>query len=231
MGSFRSGFGLVAGVLAVAGFVLVPQVLAQSGDPAAGKTVYTNAGCGTCHTFGPANSTGTIGPNLNTSNSTHAQVVRVVTNGSSSAAGAMPAFRGTLTPTQIQDVAAFVAGTGGGQTPTQTTPTQTTPSQTTPTQTTPAQTTPTQTTPTQTTPAQTTPAQTTPAETAPAETTPAPVSPPPPPASNGGQGQAPSGALPSTGFDPLPFAILAAGLCALGLALVFWHPRRRGGGQ
>jgi cytochrome c551/c552 len=33
---------------------------------AAGKTVYNANGCAACHTFAPANSTGTIGPNLDT---------------------------------------------------------------------------------------------------------------------------------------------------------------------
>jgi mono/diheme cytochrome c family protein len=34
------------------------------GDPAAGKQVFTAQGCGSCHTFQPAGSTGTVGPNL-----------------------------------------------------------------------------------------------------------------------------------------------------------------------
>ena len=34
------------------------------GNAAAGKTVFASSGCGTCHTFQPANSTGTLGPDL-----------------------------------------------------------------------------------------------------------------------------------------------------------------------
>ena len=34
------------------------------GDPAAGKTVFAAQGCGSCHTFKPAGSTGNVGPNL-----------------------------------------------------------------------------------------------------------------------------------------------------------------------
>jgi mono/diheme cytochrome c family protein len=37
---------------------------AAEGDPAAGKQVYAANGCGSCHTFGPAGSSGTTGPNL-----------------------------------------------------------------------------------------------------------------------------------------------------------------------
>jgi cytochrome c551/c552 len=36
------------------------------GDAAAGKTVFASNGCATCHTFQPAGSTGTLGPNLDT---------------------------------------------------------------------------------------------------------------------------------------------------------------------
>ncbi len=34
------------------------------GDAAAGKQIYAQSGCGSCHTFGPAGSSGTTGPNL-----------------------------------------------------------------------------------------------------------------------------------------------------------------------
>ena len=37
---------------------------AAEGDAAAGKQIYAQNGCGSCHTFGPAGSTGTTGPNL-----------------------------------------------------------------------------------------------------------------------------------------------------------------------
>lgn len=35
-----------------------------AGNAAAGKSVFTSSGCGSCHTFGPAGSSGTVGPNL-----------------------------------------------------------------------------------------------------------------------------------------------------------------------
>lgn len=41
-----------------------PQPQAQTGDAAAGKQVYAANGCGSCHTFKPAGSTGTTGPDL-----------------------------------------------------------------------------------------------------------------------------------------------------------------------
>jgi cytochrome c2 len=39
---------------------------AAAGNAAAGKAVFTTNGCGTCHAFKPAGSTGTIGPDLDT---------------------------------------------------------------------------------------------------------------------------------------------------------------------
>jgi mono/diheme cytochrome c family protein len=37
---------------------------AAKGDPAAGKAVFLANGCGSCHTFKPAGSSGTVGPDL-----------------------------------------------------------------------------------------------------------------------------------------------------------------------
>jgi mono/diheme cytochrome c family protein len=41
-----------------------PGSSAPAGNVAAGKTVFMSAGCAACHTFTPAGSKGTIGPNL-----------------------------------------------------------------------------------------------------------------------------------------------------------------------
>ena len=40
----------------------LPQ--AEKGDPAAGKTVFADSGCGGCHAFQPAGTSATVGPNL-----------------------------------------------------------------------------------------------------------------------------------------------------------------------
>jgi mono/diheme cytochrome c family protein len=77
-----------------------------SGDAAAGKEVFASAGCGGCHTFSAAGSTGGIGPNLDDASPSFDKVVSQVTNGG----GAMPSFKNDLTLQQIQNVAAFVSG-------------------------------------------------------------------------------------------------------------------------
>ena len=43
------------------------------GDAAAGKAVFTSSGCATCHTFQPAGSNATIGPDLDSAPATDAQ--------------------------------------------------------------------------------------------------------------------------------------------------------------
>jgi mono/diheme cytochrome c family protein len=75
-----------------------------TGDPVAGKAVFASAGCVGCHTLKAANATGTVGPNLDQLKPAFATVVHQVENGG----GAMPPFKGKLTQTQINDVAAFV---------------------------------------------------------------------------------------------------------------------------
>jgi mono/diheme cytochrome c family protein len=77
------------------------------GDAAAGKEVFVGAGgCGSCHTFADAGTSGTIGPNLDDSQPSFDLAVDRVTNGQ----GAMPSFEGQLTEQQIADVAAYVSG-------------------------------------------------------------------------------------------------------------------------
>jgi mono/diheme cytochrome c family protein len=81
------------------------------GDPVAGKQVFTgSAGCTNCHTLADAGSTGNVGPNLDDAKPPYGLVVTRVTEGSPAG---MPPFKGTLSPTQIQDVAAYVSSVAG----------------------------------------------------------------------------------------------------------------------
>ena len=83
---------------------------AAEGDPEAGKEVFASAGCGTCHVFEPAGSSGTVGPNLDEAKPSYDEAYDQIANGG----GGMPAFKDQLDEKQIADVAAFVAGSGGG---------------------------------------------------------------------------------------------------------------------
>ena len=77
---------------------------ATQGNPQAGKAVFESAGCKGCHTLKAAGATGTVGPNLDQLKPAYARVVTQVTNGGQ----IMPAFKSSLSTTQIHDVAAFV---------------------------------------------------------------------------------------------------------------------------
>jgi mono/diheme cytochrome c family protein len=92
---------VAAGVLTAGGAALAAKT---PGNAAAGKAVFKSAGCGNCHTLKAASSHGYVGPNLDTLKPPYAKIVKQVTNGG----GAMPAFKGQLSKTQIQNVAAFV---------------------------------------------------------------------------------------------------------------------------
>ena len=74
-----------------------------------GKSVFPQAGCGSCHTLKDAGTTGTIGPNLDQLMPAFPRVQKQVINGGR----IMPAFKGTLTDAQIAAVARYVAAHAG----------------------------------------------------------------------------------------------------------------------
>jgi len=76
--------------------------------PTDGKSIFT-ASCGSCHTLADAGTTGTVGPNLDESRPAKALVADRVTNGQ----GAMPSFKDSLDPRQIDAVADYVSGAAG----------------------------------------------------------------------------------------------------------------------
>lgn len=80
---------------------------APAGDPA-GRQVFA-ANCASCHTLAAAQASGAVGPNLDQLKPADAIVVATVTAGK----GAMPAFKGRLTPAQVKAVGAYVAEVAG----------------------------------------------------------------------------------------------------------------------
>jgi cytochrome c551/c552 len=95
-----------------------------AGNAAAGKTVFASSGCASCHTFKPANATGTIGPdldkapasdakadgNMNLTAFIHESIVNpdaYIAKGFTK--GLMPTNFGTsLSSTQLNDLVAFI---------------------------------------------------------------------------------------------------------------------------
>jgi mono/diheme cytochrome c family protein len=86
------------------------------GSPVAGKAVFASAGCAACHTFAPAGSTGTVGPDLDqVLQGKDAEFIRTsivdpnaeIAQGYS--AGVMPEnFQQQLSPKQLDDLVAFL---------------------------------------------------------------------------------------------------------------------------
>jgi len=99
----------VTGTVVKVQVVVVPAQY-KNGDATAGKAVFASAGCAGCHTLADANAHGTVGPNLDQLKPPLSKVVNQVIKGG----GAMPAFKGTLTPKQIADVSAYVVKATGG---------------------------------------------------------------------------------------------------------------------
>jgi mono/diheme cytochrome c family protein len=83
------------------------------GDATSGKAVFASSGCGGCHTLAAANSSGTIGPDLDSLKPDYRAVTSQVTNGGAG----MPAFKDSLSTQKIADVAAYVVSSTGGKLP------------------------------------------------------------------------------------------------------------------
>ena len=84
---------------------------ALEGDPVAGKEIFLGASsCGGCHALTDAGTTGVVGPNFDETKPSYELSLDRVTNG----LGGMPAFKATLTPQQLADVAAYVSQASGG---------------------------------------------------------------------------------------------------------------------
>ena len=96
-------------VAAVAGTGKAPPDQPDGPGPADGKSIFTD-NCGSCHTLADAATAGTIGPNLDDAKPTKELAVDRVTNGK----GAMPPFKDSLDPAQIEAVAEYVATSAGG---------------------------------------------------------------------------------------------------------------------
>jgi cbb3-type cytochrome c oxidase subunit III len=108
---------LVTGQDAIDVAAYVASVAGTQGFTESGST--TNVGtngaaifktnCASCHTLAAAGATGTVGPDLDQLKPAMALVVHQVTNGGA----IMPAFKGKLTPAQIQAVAKYVSSSAG----------------------------------------------------------------------------------------------------------------------
>jgi len=73
-------------------------------EDADGAAIFAEAGCGGCHTFAAANSSGTVGPSLDGIDLSKDEIEQKVRNGG----GGMPAFGDRLSDAEIEAVADYV---------------------------------------------------------------------------------------------------------------------------
>jgi len=97
------------------------------GEAKTGEQIFTAAGCAGCHTFGPAGSSGTIGPsldelktqagNIEPGKSAEEYVKESIEDPSAfivkGYSNVMPQFKGKLTDQQIQALVQYILQTGG----------------------------------------------------------------------------------------------------------------------
>jgi len=100
------------GVTAANAAPTVPSTSGSGGGgetaPPNGKAIFTQ-NCASCHTLKDAGTTGTVGPNLDQLKPAQPVVEHQVEVGG----GAMPPFKGTLSPVQIKAVAKYVSSVAG----------------------------------------------------------------------------------------------------------------------
>lgn len=95
---------------------------APAGDPAAGKSIFASAGCGTCHSLQDAGTTATVGPNLDEAlNGQDAAFIQksIVDPDAEIADGFQPGimpqtYAGQLDDKQLSDLVAYLADATAG---------------------------------------------------------------------------------------------------------------------
>lgn len=102
-----AGAGFLALALAIGSAApLTPAKAEAAGDDgAAGRQIFIDWSCGTCHVLKDAGGTGVIGPKLDGAKLAKASVAELVAKGK----GAMPAFAGQLSKKEIDEVSAYIA--------------------------------------------------------------------------------------------------------------------------
>lgn len=106
---------VVAAVAAATGLSRAEGGSAAAGDLRRGAVLYVSSGCGACHVFRAAGSTGTAGPDLDRWPATHAARLRLplaafVVGRIAYGGTGMPAATGQLSAAEIDDLASFVLG-------------------------------------------------------------------------------------------------------------------------
>jgi mono/diheme cytochrome c family protein len=103
---FALGFGLIIAVGLEEGGEATPTITTQPSGNDEGEQLFAAQGCGGCHTLSAAGATGTVGPSLDETQLSEAEIAAVVEDGRGTA---MPAFSDRLSAGEIASVAAYVS--------------------------------------------------------------------------------------------------------------------------
>jgi len=103
---FALGFGLIIAIGLEEGGEATPTITTQPSGNEEGEQLFAAQGCGGCHTLSVAGATGTVGPSLDETQLSEAEIAAVVADGRRTA---MPAFSDRLSPEEIAAVAAYVS--------------------------------------------------------------------------------------------------------------------------
>ncbi len=74
-------------------------------DSTAAVALFDSSGCAGCHTLSAADASGAVGPNLDTTSMTKAQITTQIENGG----GAMPAYANQLSESEINSLATLIS--------------------------------------------------------------------------------------------------------------------------
>ncbi len=96
------------GALAVCVAIAAAFPAAAGAGP--GPALWSQAGCGGCHTLAAAGSNGEVGPNLDLLRPSASRIALQIADGGS----AMPSFGGSLSSGEIESLAAWIASVAGG---------------------------------------------------------------------------------------------------------------------
>jgi cytochrome c553 len=96
--------------LPVTAISLTTAIFFAAGARAAGPQLWGQAGCGGCHTLAAAGSDGQVGPNLDQLRPSASRIALQITDGGT----AMPSFSGSLSSSEIQSLAAWIASVAAG---------------------------------------------------------------------------------------------------------------------
>lgn len=102
---FALGFGLIIAIGLEEGGEATPTIPTQPSGNDEGEQLFASQGCGGCHILSAAGATSTIGPNLDETQLSEAEIAAIVSDGR----GGMPAYSDRLGAEEIAAIAAYVS--------------------------------------------------------------------------------------------------------------------------